>query len=88
MRITDLGIEAGQTISRRIISSLGGSRHLWMWDWHSTRSTLQKTGFVEIRRCQFGDCEDATFGAVEDPGRFRDAANDIDELAVEARKPD
>jgi SAM-dependent methyltransferase len=82
-----LGAEDHSTRISRMIESIGGTRHMWMWDWPSMNAALAKAGFVEIRRCAFGDCVDTTFKEVEDPGRFYDTNHDIAELAVEARKP-
>lgn len=63
-----------------IYSWLQTSRHLWMWDVHALRAALIKHGFSEIRRCEFHDCEDQAFQAVENLERFRNA------LAMEARR--
>ncbi len=48
---------------------------------------LLKAGFVAVRRARFQDCEDDHFRLVEDAGRFRDFDADIEECAMEARKP-
>jgi hypothetical protein len=73
-----------KTRSRGLISSLHcwlqTCRHLWMWDMYALRASLAKHGFRDIRRCEFHDCEDRAFEAVENPDRFRNA------LAVEARR--
>lgn len=66
---------------------IGGSMHLWMWDEHSISAELKKLGFVNIRRCQFGDSSDAMFSKVEDKGRFFDENQKISECAIEAQKP-
>lgn len=63
---------------------IGNSRHLWMWDERTMTRALIDAGFSRIRRCQFGDCEDAMFRLVEDEGRFVDG--DLIECALEARK--
>lgn len=76
-----------RTIAGRVRAMLGNSAHLWMWDEAAVRDALIKTGFVEVRRCRFGDAEDEGFRQVEDAGRFHDAALDIDEVAMEGRKP-
>jgi hypothetical protein len=65
----------------------GNSNHLWMWDEPTMSEMLRQAGFVSIRRCQHGDSVDSSFLAVEDAGRFRDAEINIDELAIECRKP-
>lgn len=64
-----------------------GSSHLWMWDEPSMTKQLEMAGFVEIRRCSFGDSDDPMFSQVEDPGRFLTASTGIAELAMSARKP-
>jgi SAM-dependent methyltransferase len=86
MTVSGLGANTRPGALRRITESLGGTRHLWMWDWPSMRGALEKVGFSDIRRCAFGDCEDKRFSDVEDYGRFYDGNHKIDELAVEAKK--
>jgi hypothetical protein len=66
---------------------IGGSMHLWMWDEHSMSAELQRTGFVNIRKCQFGDAVDPMFSNVEDRERFFDENQNIPECALEAQKP-
>ena len=66
---------------------LGNSDHLWMWDEAGVRAALTKTGFVDIRRCKFGDAQDKAFAQVEQQDRFVDQKLDIEEIAMEARKP-
>jgi hypothetical protein len=59
-----------------------------MWDEPSIMKQLEKAGFTEIRRCEFGDSNDPMFTQVEDVGRFIDATLNLQELAIAARKPD
>lgn len=80
MRSAHLGSER-----RSVVTSLGGSLHLWMWDFPSMRAALEHCGFVDIRRCEKGDSGDPMFDLVEDEHRFVDG--DITELAIHARKP-
>jgi hypothetical protein len=68
-------------------SLFGRSAHLWMWDESSLAAALGKTGFVNIRRCRFGDCQDDNFRLVEDAGRFYDANDGVEECGMEAVKP-
>jgi SAM-dependent methyltransferase len=68
-------------------SAFGNSAHLWMWDERSMQSALEKSGFIDVRRCRFNDSGDKSFLLVEDRGRFRDAQSGIDECAMEAWKP-
>lgn len=89
MRTAHLGLEQRpRSLLGRIRLFIGGSAHLWMWDEPSIVRELKETGFTSIRRCEFGDADDAMFAQVEDPGRFKDQALELLELAVEARKPD
>jgi hypothetical protein len=60
-------------------SLIGRSTHLWMWDESSLAAALDKTGFVNITRCRFGDCKDGNFRLVEDAGRFYDANDGVED---------
>lgn len=60
---------------------LGGSEHLWMWDFKSIRYELEAAGFTGIRRASFGDSTDARFKSVETRGRWNNA------LGVECVRP-
>ncbi|MES2692495.1 MAG: hypothetical protein V4773_03405 [Verrucomicrobiota bacterium] len=60
---------------------LGGSKHLWMWDYKAMARELTDAGFVEIRRAAFGDASDAMFKDVENIGRWTHC------LGVECRRP-
>jgi hypothetical protein len=83
MRYTSLGIEHRPRTPLELIRSwLGRSRHLWMWDFKSLSVELSSAGFVEIRKCAFGDSPDAMFTQIEVPARY-----EYDALAVECRKP-
>lgn len=87
MRTAYLGVEnTPKTITQRARRMFGGSAHLWMWDEYSLRAELDQTGFVNIRRCNFGDSPDPMFACVENVGRFHDSEHDIRECAIEARK--
>jgi len=61
-------------------SWLGNSAHLWMWDEKSMTERLIQQGFRAVRRCSFGDAEDAMFNEVEDKDRFEGC------LAMECKK--
>jgi SAM-dependent methyltransferase len=71
MRVTLMGIENRQ---RSLLSFLrewlGGSHHLWMWDYKSLSHELSDVGFQNIRRAQFGDSDISEFSEVEDPQRW------------------
>jgi hypothetical protein len=58
-----------------------------MWDEKSMTAALHDAGFVDIRRCQFGDASDPDFALVEEHDRFVDPTLNIPELALEARRP-
>lgn len=78
MRTAHLGME-----TRSLVTSLGNSLHLWMWDEPSMRAALAAAGFVGIRRCRLGDSGDPMFDRVEEQSRFVDQGTH-DELAMEA----
>ena len=85
-RSAALGEERPLSIGRRARTIFSGSVHLWMWDEYSLSAELQPAGFVNVRKCKFGDAKDAKFSRVEDPGRFYDEASKIHECAIEAQK--
>jgi hypothetical protein len=87
-RSTLLGIcDRPKGLVAAIRDILGNSRHLWMYDEGSMRNALSDAGFVQIRRCRFGDAEDPDFRLVEDESRFVDPHSKIIELALEAKRP-
>jgi hypothetical protein len=49
---------------------LGNEAHLWLWDEKSLKAVLERQGFVDIRRCSFGDATDPRFREVEEKDRF------------------
>jgi ubiquinone/menaquinone biosynthesis C-methylase UbiE len=56
MRTTHLGLEQRpRSLLGRVRLLIGGSAHLWMWDEASIAEELRKSGFISIRRCEFGD---------------------------------
>lgn len=87
MRSTGLGREQTLRTPLEHIRAMIGSHHLWMWDEHSMSDELRRAGFINIRRCEFGDSTDRMFDKVEDHGRFVDKILDIHECALEAQKP-
>lgn len=71
MRETSLGQEKrSHGLRGFIISWLGNSQHLWMWDYKSMESELIDVGFKEVRRAQYGDSTEAIFKEVEDKARW------------------
>lgn len=78
---TLLGVEQRERGLKGLLSSfLGNSHHLWMWDTSSLSEELKRVGFIQIRTCQFNDCEDEMFKQVEDANRFENA------VAIECRR--
>ena len=71
----------------RLRGVFGNSKPRWMWDEPSMTKALAGAGFVEISRCEFNDCEDPLFKAVEDLGRFVDQGSNMKCLAIECRRP-
>ena len=77
-----LGLEGrDRHIRALLVSWLGNSRHLWMWDFKSIRSELRDAGFVGVRRACFNDSRDAVFAEVEDQRRWENC------LGVECTRP-
>ena len=88
IRSTHLGHERRpRTLVQYLRHLIGGSMHLWMWDFNAMSAELSRAGFVNIRRCQFGNSPDPMFERVEGKGRFFDESEGIAECAIEARKP-
>lgn len=79
---TGMGREyRGRGIKSFLISWLGNSQHLWMWDYKSMRNELRKVGFTEVRSASFGDSTNKRFDEVEDEKRW------VESLGVECKKP-
>lgn len=68
-------------------AAFGQSGKSWAWDEPSLRAALQKSGFGNIRRCAFNDAADPQFNLAEESWRFYDGNHQIEELAMEAKKP-
>jgi predicted SAM-dependent methyltransferase len=64
-----------------VMSWLGNSQHLWMWDYGSIAMELEKSGFVDTRRATFGDSSDPMFEKAEDEDRWTNC------LGIECTKP-
>jgi hypothetical protein len=56
-----------------------------MYDEALMSRLLSEAGFVDIRRCSFGDSADPAFAEAENETRFVDEG--FDELALECRRP-
>lgn len=81
MKETRLGREKeDRSLKGFIVSWLGHSEHLWMWDYKSIERELRSVGFVEIRRARFGDSPEPMFQEVEDKRRWSNC------LGVECKK--
>lgn len=68
-------VNLGQEHAVRGVQSLGHklfgrSQHLWMWDYKAISGELENSGFVGIRRAEFGDSPDPRFRDVEDWDRW------------------
>ena len=73
LKETSLGRETSpKGVKDFIVSYLGHSEHLWMWDYRSIKKELKDAGFFKIRRCSFGDSDDLMFTKVEEKDRFND----------------
>jgi hypothetical protein len=71
MHVTGLGVKRRvKGIKGVLMTCLGNSNHLWLWDEESIRSELEKAGFREVRRAVAGDSADPMFLLVESPGRW------------------
>jgi ubiquinone/menaquinone biosynthesis C-methylase UbiE len=71
MRVTWLGIENRNRNFKGFLKEwLGGSQHLWMWDYKSLALELSAIGFKNIRRAQFGDSDIPEFSELEDLQRW------------------
>ncbi|PNW55019.1 UNVERIFIED_CONTAM: methyltransferase [Euhalothece sp. KZN 001] len=82
MRLSCLGKEERKHDLKSFLRQwLGGSEHLWMWDYKAMSRELEQVGFTEIRRAKLGDSGIPAFDAVEDPDRW------TYELGVQCRKP-
>jgi hypothetical protein len=71
MKSTLLGKEQRATSLKGLLASvLGGSEHLWMWDYAGLSKELEHVGFRNIRRAQYADSSDPMFNEVEDVERW------------------
>ena len=52
-------------------SWMGNSAHLWMWDYKGMAAELDRAGFRQIRRAEFGDSADPHFAEVEELHRWQ-----------------
>jgi hypothetical protein len=77
--------ERPKTIMAILRNRLSRNSHLWMYDFAALKALLEQAGFIEVRRCSFGDCSDPMFADVEDKDRFFDLGER--ELAIEAVRP-
>jgi SAM-dependent methyltransferase len=76
-----MGVEERQRgIKGILLTAIGNSYHLWMWDYKAIADYLRRAGFVDIRRASFGDSPDPMFKLGEHPGRWEG------HLGVECRR--
>jgi SAM-dependent methyltransferase len=81
MRSSCLGYEKRpKALKEFIVSWLGNSHHLWMWDFKSIKKELSEAGFVDVRRAYFGDSFDSKFQEAENKDRWENC------LGVECKK--
>jgi SAM-dependent methyltransferase len=59
---------------------LGGSEHMWLWDYKAVEVELKQVGFKEVRRAYFNDSQEERFKDVEEYGRWENC------LGVECKK--
>lgn len=59
-----------QSLRSKLASSLGNTRHQWLWDVPTAVAECERAGFEKVRRCSFGDSAESKFGEVEDEQRF------------------
>ncbi|MHC1784983.1 MAG: methyltransferase domain-containing protein [Anaerolineaceae bacterium] len=78
---TGMGRVKGQrSLQNFLISWLGRSHHLWMWDYKALVEKLVQVGFQNIRMARMGDSADPMFLLVEDPSRWENC------LGIECQK--
>jgi predicted SAM-dependent methyltransferase len=78
---THMGMDSrARGIKASIVSNLGNSKHLWLWDYESAIPEFEKAGFKNIRKCEFNDSKDEMFKLVESKERF------IGAIALEMNK--
>lgn len=71
MKSASLGlIEKPKSLRNKLISLLGNSNHLWMWDQYSLYNELINIGFTKVRKCNFNDSEYPVFNSIENPDRY------------------
>jgi len=76
-----LGIKKrNRSLTQFLRDWLGGSKHLWMWDYCGIESELHRVGYQSVRRAKLGDSGEEAFKLVEDAGRWTNA------LGVECRR--
>lgn len=80
-----------RSLGARVVSSVGNADHLWMWDYAAMREELERQGFTEIRRAEYGDSEEPRFADVEERSRWEEpgftGAGILRCLGIECRKP-
>lgn len=86
MASTLLGEESrDRSLSGALKNAFGNSAHRWMFDYAGLAARLLDAGFVDVRRCEYGDASHPAFKDVERLDRFFDG--DAAELAIESKKP-
>lgn len=81
MEETYLGKKSrNNSIKGKLRDLFRNDQHLWMWDYKSMKVELEKVGFVNVRRAQFGDSQIKDFSEIEENSRWNN------ELGVECLK--
>jgi Methyltransferase domain len=76
-----MGTESKGSLTSALKLTLSRAAHLWMWDEKGLKAELEKAGFADVRRAEFGDNPDPAFHDVESPDRW------TENLGMECRKP-
>ena len=70
MRETSLGKEKrNRSLKGFARDWIGNSQHFWIWDYKSIAQELENTGFIDVKRANYGDAKDIMFKEVEDERR-------------------
>jgi predicted SAM-dependent methyltransferase len=61
--------------------------HRFIYDETVLRRTLEMIGFIDVKRCRFGESDDEALRAIENPERAPPGMVEIETIVVEATKP-
>ena len=74
-----------KSLFSKIKSFFGHTKHLWMYDYSSLNHELIKAGFINIKKCNYGDSAITIFSEVEEQDRFFDDYG-MSEVCIECSK--